>query len=234
MRLAAGPPGGVFYIQAGGRQVPLQGSRASWERPQRHPGTSLSPGQTHRCRASWRPLPAGPGTVFYVTELPPWFAEALRHNEQLMRDAAQMIESFQQATEAARQIQQSHGLAPMFTSDATSAMDAGMAQLAEAVRGQALRVRWDVIVQPATVTATATFPAISVMTAEGTVSALACKDRLVDAQALALVLMWLVVLSMPAAQVFLPDDAQAILNSYCGAIALALTIQYRMNDKRKK
>ena len=80
-----------------------------------------------------------PGTVFYVTELLPWFAEALRHNEQLMRDTAQMIESLQRA--AARQMQQRHRPALMFTSDIASAMDAGMAQFAEAFRGQAPRVR---------------------------------------------------------------------------------------------
>ena len=51
---------------------------------------------------------------------------------------------------------------------------------------------------------------------------------------MALVLMWVVVLSMPTAEVFLPPEVQAMLNSYCGAIALALAVQWRMNDKRMK
>jgi hypothetical protein len=170
-------------------------------------------------------------TAYY--EVPPWLSEALRRNEQLMRDAAPMIESVQRAAEAAQQIQQSYGLALMFTRDIASAMDAGMAKLAEAVRGQAL-LRVDAIVQPLTVTGSVTFPAASIMTAEAKVSSPAVKDRRLDAQAAALVLMWVIVLTMPAAQALLPPEVQAILNSYCGAIALALTVQYRMNDRRKK
>ena len=173
----------------------------------------------------------GPGTVFYVTELLPWFAEALRHNEQLMRDTAQMIESLQRA--AARQMQQRHGPALMFTSDIASAMVRGHGPVRRGFQGASPPRPMGRDRSPATVTATATFPAISIMTAEGTVSAPG-KDRRVDAQAMALVLMWVVMLSMPAAQVFLPPEVQAMLNSYCGAIALALAVQWRMNDKRKK
>ena len=46
--------------------------------------------------------------------------------------------------------------------------------------------------------------------------------------------MWLVVLTLPATQVFLPDKAQEMLNSYCGAVALALAVQWHRSDKRKR
>lgn len=37
-----------------------------------------------------------------------------------------------------------------------------------------------------------------------------------------------------SAQVLLPPEEQSMLNSYCGAVALALAVQWRMNDKRTR
>ena len=58
--------------------------------------------------------------------------------------------------------------------------------------------------------------------------------QLIDRHLYALLLMWLIALTAPAAQVLLSDDIQKILNNYCGAIALALAVQWRMSDKRRR
>jgi hypothetical protein len=60
------------------------------------------------------------------------------------------------------------------------------------------------------------------------------REQRLNAQAAALILMWVVVLTLPTIQELLPGDVREILNSYCGAVALALAVQWRMNDKCRR
>lgn len=48
-----------------------------------------------------------------------------------------------------------------------------------------------------------------------------------------LVLLWLVLVAGPVAEVKLPDEIQAMLGTEVGTVALALTITQMMKDKRK-
>ncbi len=58
--------------------------------------------------------------------------------------------------------------------------------------------------------------------------------QLIDRRLHALLLMWIILLTAPAAQVLLAENLQEILSNYYGAIALALAVQWRMSDKRKR
>jgi hypothetical protein len=55
----------------------------------------------------------------------------------------------------------------------------------------------------------------------------------IDAAAFAMVLVWVCALGMPAAQVLLSSEAQQVINSYVGMIALALIVTWRINDNRR-
>ena len=60
------------------------------------------------------------------------------------------------------------------------------------------------------------------------------QGRKINAAAFAVVLVWVVALTMPAAQELLAPEAQQMINSYAGMIALALIITWRIDDNRKR
>jgi hypothetical protein len=41
------------------------------------------------------------------------------------------------------------------------------------------------------------------------------------------------VLTLPAIQEVLPLEAREVINSYCGAVALALSVHWRLRDRHK-
>lgn len=202
-------------------------------------------------------------------ELPPWLAEALRRETQMMRNIAPIIDAIEnarrvgalysqaanqaaknigqigalysqpaiRAAETARQVQTLYGPPLAFAGDIAAAMDAGMAQLSAAVQLQAKWRSWPYSnVGPglAAVSVTAPAPvAVVVDSAPKAARSPADQERQLNAQAMATVFICLVLLSMPAAQVLLPPEAQAMLSNYYSAIALALAIQWRMRDKHK-
>jgi hypothetical protein len=58
--------------------------------------------------------------------------------------------------------------------------------------------------------------------------------RKVNVAAFAVVLIWACALTMPAAQALLSPEAQGMINSYAGFVALALIITWRINDNHKR
>lgn len=54
-----------------------------------------------------------------------------------------------------------------------------------------------------------------------------------DGQILALVLVWLFAIALPAVQAALPPEDQAVLDNYYATFAFGLAITWRILDKRK-
>ena len=106
------------------------------------------------------------------------------------------------------------------------ARKAGLAQLAElSVQSAATRDH----TVGAQLTVTPTFTAV----AEVTKAAPAERRQANNQAALVIALVWILAVTMPAAELKLPPEAQQYLNGLYATIGLALIVTWRINDNRK-
>jgi hypothetical protein len=166
--------------------------------------------------------------------------EKFRANERQTQQVLDIARSLAPLTRYVQHAQQSLAMAAdlaAYADQLSLATDAGLAQIAELAARPA---------EPVDVTGVfhAVLPAVK-MTAYAEVAA--TTDRLdvkveeeapadakpIDVPALAVILVWLIALSLPAAQAHLSPEAQQVINTYIGTISLALIITWRINDNRK-
>jgi hypothetical protein len=103
---------------------------------------------------------------------------------------------------------------------------AGLAQLAE-LSAQSAATRDHTV--GAQLTVTPTFTAV----AEVTKAAPAESRQANNQAALVIALVWILAVTMPAAELKLPPEAQQYLNGLYATIGLALIVTWRINDNRK-
>jgi hypothetical protein len=152
--------------------------------------------------------------------------QAARFGE-VLRSALPLILAAQQWAEFDRNVK-AMAIGPLlaYADQIVLARDAGLAQLAElAVQPAAPRDH----TVGAHLTVTPTFTAVAAVTK----AAPAEHRRAINQAALVIALVWVLALSMPAAELKLPPEAQEYLNSLYATIGLALIITWRINDNRK-
>jgi hypothetical protein len=175
-----------------------------------------------------------------LPDVPDWMIRLIEDADRMWRENMPLIRAAQQYMESARTAWAMAAPLLAYADQVARAADAGMAQLAAA--------GWQ---RPGrrTVSAGASLTVTPIMVAEAKVtratetetdtdSGLDVSRRdaagSIDGVAFALIVLWLVALAMPAAQVHLSPEVQQILLAYYATISTALIVTWRVQDKRKR
>jgi hypothetical protein len=170
-------------------------------------------------------------------EGPDWLAELAKGGEALRRQIEPLVQAAEQFVRDSRQAKTSGGPALPLAQRMALAVDAGLREL--------LPARMDADVRPVTIEVSVAFPAVIVasgglvlspmsIAGQGTV-----EDRpsglaaLSDGQIVVLVLVWLFASVLPLLGSALPPELQAMLSDSYATFAFALSITWRIRDKRK-
>jgi hypothetical protein len=146
---------------------------------------------------------------------------------EVLRSARPAILAAQQWAEIDRNVK-AMAIGPLlpYADQISLARRAGLAQLAElSVQSAATRAH----TVGAQLTVTPTFTAV----AEVTKAAPAERRQANNQAALVIALVWILAVTMPAAELKLPPEAQQYLNGLYATIGLALIVTWRINDNRK-
>ena len=146
---------------------------------------------------------------------------------EVLRSARPAILAAQQWAEIDRNVK-AMAIGPLlpYADQISLARRAGLAQLAElSVQSAATRDH----TVGAQLTVTPTFTAV----AEVTKAAPAERRQANNQAALVIALVWILAVTMPAAELKLPPEAQQYLNGLYATIGLALIVTWRINDNRK-
>jgi hypothetical protein len=146
---------------------------------------------------------------------------------EVLRSARPAILAAQQWAEIDRNVK-AMAIGPLlpYADQIALARRAGLAQLAElSVQSAATRDH----TVGAQLTVTPTFTAV----AEVTKAAPAERRQANNQAALVIALVWILAVTMPAAELKLPPEAQQYLNGLYATIGLALIVTWRINDNRK-
>jgi hypothetical protein len=146
---------------------------------------------------------------------------------EVLRSARPAILAAQQWAEIDRNVK-AMAIGPLlpYADQISLARRAGLAQLAElSVQSAATRAH----TVGAQLTVTPTFTAV----AEVTKAAPAEGRQANNQAALVIALVWILAVTMPAAELKLPPEAQQYLNGLYATIGLALIVTWRINDNRK-
>jgi hypothetical protein len=146
---------------------------------------------------------------------------------EVLRSARPAILAAQQWAEIDRNVK-AMAIGPLlpYADQIALARRAGLAQLAELSVQSAATLAHTVGAQ---LTVTPTFTAV----AEVTKAAPAERRQANNQAALVIALVWILAVTMPAAELKLPPEAQQYLNGLYATIGLALIVTWRINDNRK-
>lgn len=164
---------------------------------------------------------------------PDWLAELAKGGEALRRQVEPIVQAAEQFVRDARRAKSAGGPALPFAQRVALAVGADIPELLSplerhvvghsAISGTAAMVSVTAVAGLATANGSAAMPSVRVQAEQSA------------GQILALVLLWLVVLAVPAAVMAadLPPEAQVMLDAYDAILAaLAVKITFRILDKR--